>query len=279
MIPARFHETNSLPRRRPHPTMLRMYVDEVGNADLKSSQDPNHRYLSLTGVVFELDYMDRVAAPALEALKRRYFKAHVDEPLIFHRKELVNRKYPFQALRDPAIEAAFNADLLSLLANLRYKVITAVIDKLEHCRREPAWQHHPYHYCQEILLERYVSSLARVDKVGDVLAESRGSRPDRELKAAFQEIYTHGTAWVSGEIFRTHLTSKELKLKKKTDNIAGLQLADLIAHPSFKATLLRQKGEPLPDDFSGRIATILEGGKYRCSPAGKIDGWGRKWLP
>ena len=37
--------------------MLRMYVDEVGNADLNASQDPNHRYLSLTGVVFELDYM------------------------------------------------------------------------------------------------------------------------------------------------------------------------------------------------------------------------------
>jgi hypothetical protein len=84
---------------------------------------------------------------------------------------------------------------------------------------------------------------------------------------------------VKGEVFQQHLTSKELKLKNKADNIAGLQLADLIAHPSFKATLLRQKGEPLPDNFGGRVAAILEGGKYRCSPAGKIDGWGRKWLP
>src|SRR5437016_5157416 len=37
-------------------TVLRMYVDEVGNADLKASSDPNHRYLSLTGVVIDLDY-------------------------------------------------------------------------------------------------------------------------------------------------------------------------------------------------------------------------------
>jgi hypothetical protein len=163
-----------------------MYVDEVGNADLKASSDPNHRYLSLTGVVFDLGYMDRVVAPELEALKRRYFKAHVDEPLILHRKELVNRKYPFQALRDPAVEAAFNADLLSLLERLHYKVITAVIDKLEHCRRGQAWQYHPYHYCQEVLVERYVSSMEKVDKAGDVLAESRGTRPDKELKDAYQ---------------------------------------------------------------------------------------------
>jgi uncharacterized protein DUF3800 len=259
--------------------VLRMYVDEVGNADLKASSDPNHRYLSLTGVVFDLAYVDRVVSPALEALKRRYFKAHVDEPLILHRKELVNRKYPFQALRDPEVESAFNADLLSLLERLHYKVITAVIDKLEYCRRYQIWKHHPYHYCQEILVERYVSSMEGVDKVGDVLAESRGTRPDRELKDAYQAIYEQGTDWIRGEVFQRRLTSKELKIKRKADNVAGLQIADLIAYPSFKATLARQRKEPLPPDFNGRIAAILEAGKYRCSPRGRIEGWGRKWLP
>ncbi|HEX3525560.1 MAG TPA: hypothetical protein VH988_00710 [Thermoanaerobaculia bacterium] len=76
-----------------------------------------------------------------------------------------------------------------------------------------------------------------------------------------------------------HLTSKELKLKKKIDNIAGLQLADLIAYPSFKATVARRNGRDLPGDFGGQIAKILEEGKYRCSPQGRIEGWGRKWLP
>jgi Protein of unknown function (DUF3800) len=259
--------------------VLRMYVDEVGNADLKASSDPNHRYLSLTGVVFDIDYVDRVVAPELEALKRRYFKAHVDEPLILHRKELVNRKYPFQALREPEVERAFNADLLSLLEKLQYKVITAVIDKQEHCQRYQAWQHHPYHYCQEVLVERYVVSMAGVDKVGDVLAESRGTRADRELKDAYKHIYDHGTGWVEKEVFQARLTSKELKLKRKSDNIAGLQIADLIAYPSFKATLLRQNRGALPQDFGGKIAAILEAGKYRCSSTGRIDGWGRKWLP
>jgi len=55
-----------------------MYVDEVGNPDLGSSRNPNHRYLSLTGVVMELSYVDGTVFPLIEDLKRRYFGGHVD---------------------------------------------------------------------------------------------------------------------------------------------------------------------------------------------------------
>jgi hypothetical protein len=70
----------------------RLYIDEVGNSDMGASQDPNHRYLSLTGVILELGYVDQVVHGQLEDLKRRYFGSHADEPVILHRKELVNRK-------------------------------------------------------------------------------------------------------------------------------------------------------------------------------------------
>ena len=32
----------------------RIYIDEVGNPDLESSENPNHQFLSLTGVIIEL---------------------------------------------------------------------------------------------------------------------------------------------------------------------------------------------------------------------------------
>lgn len=47
----------------------RIYIDEVGNNDLKSSDNPNHRYLSLTGLIFELEYVKSVVSPSLEKLK------------------------------------------------------------------------------------------------------------------------------------------------------------------------------------------------------------------
>ena len=123
---------------------FRMYVDEVGNSDLKSSTNPNERYLSLSGVIFEWDYIKGVHEK-LESLKRKYFDSHPDDPIILHRKEIVNKKHPFESLRDPNCEKTFNTDLLALIAELDFTLITVVIDKLEHNNQYEKWRYDPYH--------------------------------------------------------------------------------------------------------------------------------------
>ena len=50
----------------------RIYIDEVGNPDLGSSDNPNHRYLSLTGVILDLDYVRATLHPQMESLGTRY---------------------------------------------------------------------------------------------------------------------------------------------------------------------------------------------------------------
>lgn len=257
----------------------RLDIDEVGNSDLKASTDPNHRYLSLTGIIFELGYVQSTLFPQLEELKQRYFNSHPDEPVCLHRKELVNHSYPFSALRDSAIEAAFNRELLLLLSLFDYRVITVVIDKQEHQQRYKVWRYDPYHYALAVLVERFVSWLREQDTIGDVMAESRGGREDRRLKDSFEGIYEKGTDYVQPDEFSRWLTSRQLKVKSKDNNIAGLQIADLIAHPSYKATLARHLRQELPENFGGQIAQILEEQKYYRNNRGKIDGWGRKWLP
>ncbi len=111
------------------------------------------------------------------------------------------------------------------------------------------------------------------------MAESRGGNEDKRLKASFERAYTQGSEYVDAEAFATHLTSKQLKVKPKSSNIAGLQLADLIAYPSYRLILAHRAHLPLSDNFGGRISKILEESKYFRSPSGRIDGWGRKWLP
>ncbi len=257
----------------------RLYIDEVGNSDLGASHDPNHRYLSLTGITLELDYVQSTVFPAIEELKRRYFSSHPDEPIILHRKELVNKKPPFESLHEAGTERAFNHDLLGLLNNLDYVVITVVIDKLEHQTRYQTWRFDPYHYCLTVLVERYVLWLQSKRVHGDVMAESRGGREDRRLKDSFERVYERGSDFIQPDVFAAYLTSRQLKVKPKSNNIAGLQLADLIASPSFRAALARRNNQPLPADFGGQIAQILEATKLHRSPAGQINGWGRKWLP
>lgn len=121
--------------------------------------------------------------------------------------------------------------------------------------------------------------LRRREAAGDVMAESRGGKEDRRLKDSFARACSMGFDFIRPEVFDTYLTSKSLKVKPKSNNIAGLQLADLIAYPSFRATVARREGLPLPDNFGGRIARILEESKYNRSPRGEIEGWGRKRLP
>ena len=160
----------------------RLYIDEVGNSDLKASRDPNHRYLSLTGVIFELEYVAETVQPMIEDLKRRHFSSHPDDPIILHRKEIINKRYPFTILRDKDTEEAFNVSLLHLIRSLEYIVITVIIDKLMHRERYKVWHYDPYHYCLEVLLERYVLWLTEAGFRGDVMAESRGGHEDRRLK-------------------------------------------------------------------------------------------------
>jgi hypothetical protein len=64
------------------------------------------------------------------------------------------------------------------------------------------------------------------------MAESRGGREDKRLAASFHRLWEQGTDYVCAATFQTRQTSRQLKVKPKASNIAGLQLADLIAHPS-----------------------------------------------
>ena len=240
-----------------------MYIDEVGNSDLESSGDPNHRYLSLTGVILDLDYCAATVHPQMEDIKKRYFTYHPDEPIIFHRKEMVNAEGPFSPLKDNDLCKRFDAELLHLLTAWNYTIITVCIDKRRHKETYSAWRFDPYHYCLAVLIERYVFFLNQNDIIGDVMAESRGGKEDIRLKDSFNKLWENGTEYVGIEQFQKRLTSRQLKVKSKSNNIAGLQIADLIAHPS-RNEIFKDEGiiaELAP--FGKKVTEILQSKYYR----------------
>lgn len=257
---------------------FRIYIDEVGNADLASSKNPNHRYLSLTGVIFNLEFIRTTLFSQVELIKSRYFNSHPDNPVILHRKEIINKKHPFKALLNPKVEAAFSKDLLKHFTDWEYTVISVVIDKLEHHKRYTVWKFDPYHYCLEIILERYHRFLLDKQAVGDVMVEARGKREDQRLKKSFNKLYEEGTSYISAQMLQQTFTSSQLKLKLKSANLSGLQVADLLAFPA-RRYILKYYGK-LQDDretFNERIIEILKTKFYRRGQ--KIEGYGFKLLP
>jgi hypothetical protein len=261
-------------------SLYRIYIDETGNHDMTHADDPNQRFLALTGVILESEYNTSVFQPELDEIKRQFFKHDPDVPVILHRKEIVNRRSPFEALRGAEVEDHFNHSLLEGLQRWQYRIITVVIDKKIHRDQYSVWRYHPYHYCLAVMLERYVLFLHYGNHHGDVMVESRGRAEDEKLKDSFKRLYDLGTDNIPAERWQERLTSKELKVKSKTADISGLQLADILAHPSRREILQdHQLINDNRDIFGDKICKILRGDKYMRSRTGQIEGYGKKLLP
>ena len=114
--------------------------------------------------------------------------------------------------------------------------------------------------------------------VGDVMFESRGGKEDLRLKKSFRRLMDHGTNFIESNELQKYYTSKELKIKPKVSNIAGLQLADLLAHPMrrwiFKNLLGLYDGKTT---FSDKILSRVEEKIFQYD--GKRLGYGIKKIP
>lgn len=261
--------------------LYRIYIDEVGNHDLKHAENINERFLSLTGVIIASAGIRNVVAPDMVRLKKEIFDPDPDEPVIFHRKDIIKRRGPFRILHDEEKRREFDGVLLEALARWEYNVVTVIIDKLAHREQYKIWIAHPYHYCLQVLLERFLYFLQDHNAQGDVMVESRGGREDIKLKNSYARLYRSGSDFILAEDFQFRLTSAELKVKPKAANVAGLQIADLVAYPS-RREILHERGFLGAEGttFSDRVIEILLKSKYlRNQRTGEIWRYGKKMLP
>jgi len=261
------------------PIRYRLYIDESGDHAYKRLQDPSHRYLALLGVWFRQhdDYVE--FADSLELFKRRIFGPRPDNPVILHRSDVIGRKGAFGVLCDSALAKEFDEGLLQVVEGARFTLIIVVIDKREH-RLRYVRPFHPYHYCLAAMLDRYCGWLNYSHAVGDVMAEARGKKEDRLLEEEYRRVYGKGTLQFGCEHHQRALTSREMKLKPKAANIAGLQLADLLAYPVRQMVLLEKGRIGDPGDVYGRRMGRAVEDKFNMNYAtGQVDGYGKVWLP
>ena len=249
---------------------FRMYMDETGDDGLRRADDPRHRFLSLTGVIIDVEHVSAAVYPEMESLKTRYFGSHPDEPVIFHRKELVNRRYPFQSLRDERVEREFNRELLERMREWEYAVVTVCLDKKDYAETRA-----PYHRCMAILVDAFARWLRIRRAEGDVIAEGRSGRDDARTQEEFRRLWLRGTDATSPERIQATLTSRNLKIKSKPSNIAGLQLADMLAHPS-RNEILQENGllESPMGAFAQAIVEVLKTKYVRDS----TTVWGKNFI-
>lgn len=227
--------------------------------------------------------MREKGAPWLQRLKDKHFP-HVDPdgpPIVLHRSDFVAAKKEFHTLSDEARMASFIADLMLYLTAVEHCVMTVVLDK-EAMLHKAYWSNkEPYHYCAEVLAEKFVQYLERRNGVGDVFAESRQHRKNNALAAAFRGVCEAGTRYVSDPArFAERLNTFEIKFRDKKDNVAGLQIADIYAKPSFDRVMFERDRTHERKPLSAAIGELLYEKKYdRSAGTGARMGYGMKYLP
>ena len=261
---------------------VRMYVDENGNYNLREDlSNNNNRFLCLTGVIMSLSEHD-ILDKHLNDMKLRYIGS---TDVILHRREIISAKPPFKALKDEIARDGFNTILLRIITELKYEVISILIDKKALVDKYTLLKaYDPYALALEFLMQRFQYRMQQYSKdygqiYGDIIAESRGGREDRITKETYTLMYD-GKGYnelVSADMF---YSLREIKLKKKKDNIAGLQLVDLISHPSRRYILTQNNlaHDIKPTSFEQKVVEELVKSKfYRQN--GIIEGYGTVFFP
>lgn len=258
----------------------RLYIDEVGNHDMRKLATKNERFLTLFGVAVQSHYMLHTLQPEMDCIKRQFFQTDPDEAVVFHRKEVARKQGVFSCLLNSSARQKFDETMLHHYEKWEYIAFVVTIDKREHLARYHHWANEPYLYCFKVLLERYVLFLSSVEVQGDVMIEARNPSLDKDLSNNFNRFFELGTEYVAESKWQQTLTSRRLKIKNKQANVCGLQLADLLAHPSQYSLLTEYSlEEEQTAPFGKRVASILRDLKYYRSPNGQLKGWGMKLLP
>lgn len=256
--------------------IYRLYIDETGHHNYpKVPGSVSDRYLALTGIIIEKTDYDNQLRPGIESIRLIFYDDHDNRPPI-HLTDIMAAKNAFSSMNLPEIKDTFNGKFMELISNTEFKIITVVIDKSAHQDKYVSPEH-PYHYCLECLLERYIKFLKSKGTRGDVIAEVRGKKEDQKLKEEYKKFYDTGSYYVDSDTVQKYLTSKDIKLKCKSDFIQGLEFADLIALSS-KIDVLHayERISALDPNFTTEVIHQLQG-KYYTGAMG-IKGNGKKLI-
>jgi hypothetical protein len=168
---------------------------------------------------------------------------------------------------------------VALVSSAPFRAFAIVIDKVQHWQKTYRSLQHPYHYCMQAMLERYCGWLEYRSLRGDVMAEARGKTENRALEAAYTDVHQYGTSYMAPSTAQNTLTTKQVKIVGKDRNVAGLQLADLLAQPLTRDVLLSFRRVPSRGGaFADTVARLVLH-KYNLNEyRGIVQGYGRVLL-
>ncbi len=240
-----------------------LFLDESGDHNL-SAIDPQYPLFVLGGVIIDQDYAEGTLTDELNTFKRALF-GRTD--IVLHTADIVRNRNGFEQLKDTGFRNQFYDALNDVMRVLDYTVVACAIRKDEHLSRYGVAALDPYMLSLDVLVERFCFEIGKFRGGGVIVAERRDPTLDRQLELAWLNLKIQGTRYIRARDIEDRVIG--LNLRAKNDNIAGLQLADLVVSPIGRRLL----GKSSKEDWQ-----IVEE-KFRRSPNGRVEGYGLVVLP
>ncbi len=240
-----------------------LFLDESGDHNL-TVIDPQYALFVLGGVVVDMDYAEGELTRDLNTFKQEMFGR---SDIVLHTADITRNRNGFERMKEPAFRERFYEELNALMRKLNYMVVACAIRKDEHLSRYGIAALDPYLLSLDVLVERLCFEVGDVAGGGVIVAEKREPTLDRQLDVAWLNLKIQGTGFLQAKAIERRVLG--LNLRDKTDNIAGLQLADLVVTPIGRQVL----GKTQKEDWR-----IVES-KLRRGPRGNYEGYGLVVLP
>ncbi len=233
------------------------YIDETGDHSLIHI-DPQYPIFGLGAILIsEENYLKMNRE--VEKLKKEFF-TDTSGDFILHSSEL---KRPLDSRSDPRNKVMLDPEVRKkfyrefderIIKGVDFQIVACFIKK-KTMAATYAYPADPYHFSFENLLNRIIRY---GDGANVIYAEKRGMELNAELKAEYQRLSSVGIHSYVADIVSTRTS---FKLVDKKENVAGLQVIDLIL--SCLARVGLGKREKM---VSNDLDPDLLKHKYACPP-------------
>lgn len=208
------------------------FFDECGDHSMDKIDRDFPLFVLALVIVERQAYTDTIL-PAVNKLKMQYWN---HEGINLHSRDIRKQKGPYSFLRENHSYMEFMDKISDLIDGLPFTLFITGIMKHKHEERYGLNAKNPYHVALAFTMERVLHFMeSHGDMELPLIAEARGNNENEELEREFYKIMAMGTDKDNAERFKK-LTCP-LVFKSKKFNIAGVQIADLCAHPSARYIL------------------------------------------
>lgn len=200
------------------------FLDECGDHSLEKIDRDFPLFVLSTVIVERAAYVDQII-PALTKLKLKFWN---HEGVNLHSRDIRRALRDFAFMQVPQIRQEMFKVLDETIKNLPFTLFLSVVDKEKYKNHHGAEATNPYDLALSYTFENVANFLKeRGEKILPIVAESRGKNEDTQLKASFYRLVN-----CYGELPNFPIT-----FRRKHDNIAGIQIADLCAYPTARKIL------------------------------------------